>query len=203
VPVSQNDTTYKERFEAMSLTNIACARCANGNHYTSRFCVSCGLPLGAKPDAEAGIDALGPYEAPEPADADTSRLILDLVQRAGFEASPSSYGWRVVVPMPLDRRQAVYLGHAGVDREGRSLLSLVSVCGPANDRDARVLLKLNARSVEGHFAIKVLRGEEYFVVIENLASGAVDQLDPAQLIRRIAEKADGLEERLSRGLDLY
>jgi hypothetical protein len=162
------------------------------------------LPLGsASPDAGAGLDALGPYEAPEPADADTSRLIDELVARSGYEASPAGHGWRMVVSLQLDRRQAVYVGHAGTDPEGRSILSLVSVCGPANDRDTRALLKLNARSVEGHFAIKVLRGEEYFVVIENLASDSAAQLDAAALVRRIAEAADGLEERLSRGRDLY
>ena len=60
----------------------------------------------------------------------------------------------MVVPLELDRRQAVYVGHAGTDTEGCAILSLVSVCGPANERDTRILLKLNARSVEGHFAIK-------------------------------------------------
>jgi len=80
---------------------------------------------------------------------------------------------------------------------------MVSVCGPVNDRDCRTLLKLNARIVEGHFAIKVLRGEEYFVVIENLPAESADLLDAAGLVRRIAEIADGLEDRLSRGLDLY
>lgn len=188
----------------MSSSTIACARCTLGNHFSSRFCVGCGLPLGAAtPDAEAGLDALGPYEAPEPADADTSRLIHAIAQGCGFEASPSSHGWRLTVPLQLDRRQAVYLGYAGTDPEGRSILSLVSVCGPANDRDTRILLKLNARSVEGHFAIKVLRGEEYFVVIQNLASESAAQLDASGLVRRIAEAADGLEDRLSRGLDLY
>ena len=53
---------------------------------------------------------------------------------------------------------AVYAGPAGTDAEGRAIMMLVSVCGPVNDRDCRVLLKLNARSVEGHFAIRVLRG---------------------------------------------
>jgi hypothetical protein len=188
----------------MSSSTIACARCTLSNHFSNRFCVCCGLPLGAAtPDAEAGLDVLGPFEAPEPADANTMRLIHEITVRSGFEASPSSHGWRMTVPLPLDRRQAVYLGYAGTDPEGRSILSLVSVCGPANDRDTRILLKLNARSVEGHFAIKVLRGEEYFVVIENLASDSVVQLDATGLVRRIAEAADGLEDRLSRGLDLY
>lgn len=188
----------------MSLSTIACARCALGNHPSNRFCSGCGLPLGSvQPDAGAGTDALGPYEAPEPDDPDTVLLIRKFVSRAGHEASPSGHGWRMIVPLELDRLQAVYLGYAGTDPEGRAILSFVSVCGPANDRDARILLKMNARSVEGHFAIKVLRGEEYFVVIENMPAGTVETVDAAGLVRRIAEAADGLEDRLSRGRDLY
>ena len=188
----------------MAWTTIACARCTTSNQHSSRFCVGCGLPMGAvMPDADAGSDALGPYEAPEPADPDLTRNLRELVAHSGYEAGPSSHGWRMVVPLQLDRKQAVYLGYAGTDREGRSLLSLVSVCGPANDRDARILLKLNARSVEWHFAIKVLRGEEYFVVIQNLVTDSLGQIDAGGLVRRIAEAADGLEDRLSRGLDLY
>src|SRR5260370_21957068 len=98
----------------------------------------------------------------------------------------------MVVPLELARRQAVYVGHAGTDPEGRAILSLVSVCSPANDRDARILLKLNARTVEGHFAIRVLRGEEYFVVIENVPAEAIDRFDAPGLIRRIAATADRL-----------
>jgi len=183
---------------------IVCARCTVANHPSTRFCEKCGLPLGsALPDADAGADALGPYEALDPEDADTPRLIRELVDRCGYSAVPSGHGWRMDVPLQLDRRQAVYVGHAGTDPEGRSILSLVSVCGPANQRDARRLLKLNARVVEGHFAIKLLRGEEYFVVIDNLAADAANRVDAARLVRRIAEVADGLEDRLSRGLDLY
>lgn len=187
----------------MALT-IVCARCVLANHPSNRFCSGCGLPLGAvQADAGAGNDALGPYEAPEPDDPDSARLIREFVGRAGYEAGPSSHGWRMVVPLQLDRQQAVYLGYAGTDPESRPILSFVSVCGPANDRDARILLKMNARSVEGHFAIKVLRGEEYFVVIENLPADAVEAFDAGGLVRRIAEAADGLEDRLSRGRDLY
>jgi hypothetical protein len=188
----------------MNVSIIACARCTTGNHLSARFCAACGLPLGAAtPDAEAGADALGPYEAPEPADPDTARLLRHLVERSGYEAGPSGHGWSLTVPLALDRRQAVYAGYAGTDPEGRSILSLVSVCGPASDRDARILLKLNARTVEGHFAIRQLRGEEYFVVIENVPAESVERLDPAGLVRRIAQIADGLEDRLSRGRDLY
>ena len=49
----------------------------------------------------------------------------------------------------------------------------------------------------------MLRGEEYFVVIDNLAVDMLKSIDAARLVRRVAEVADGLEDRLSRGRDLY
>jgi hypothetical protein len=125
------------------------------------------------------------------------------VKKTRHDANASGRGWQIVVPLRLDRKQAVYVGPAGTDTEGRTFLSFISVCGPDNDRDCRTLLKLNARFVEGHFAIRVLRGEEYFVVIENLPVDALHGIDAQGLVRRVAELADGLEDRLSRGRDLY
>ncbi len=188
----------------MTVITIVCARCTLANHVSERYCSCCGLPLGAVlADAGAANDALGPYEQPDPADPDVARLIRDFVRRGGYELTPSGQGWQAVVPLRLDRRQAVYLGPAGTDAEGRSFLTLVSVCGTVNDRDCRTLLKLNARIVEGHFAIRVLRGEEYFVVIDNLPAETLPSIDAPGVIRRIAELADSLEDRLSRGADVY
>jgi hypothetical protein len=105
---------------------------------------------GFQPDAGAGSDALQPYESLEPADPDLTQLIQEFVKHSRYDASPSGRGWQVVIPLRLDRRQAVYAGRAGTDAEGRAILMLVSVCGPVKDRDCRALLKLNGRSVEGH-----------------------------------------------------
>ncbi len=188
----------------MPTITIICARCTMANLESDRFCAACGLPLGGvQADAGVGVEALGTYEAPEPADPDVERLIREFVARSGFDVLTSGRAWRVTVPSRLDRKQAVYIGPAGTDAEGLTLLSLVSICGPANDRDCRILLKHNARMTDGHFAIRVLRGEEYFVVIENLAVEAAATADPQSIIRRVAAMADGLEDRLSRGRDLY
>ena len=188
----------------MPFPTSACARCATGNHLSERFCTACALPLGAAtPDAEAALDALGPFEAPEPTEVDAATILREFVARSGLEAVPARQGWRLHVDLRLDRHQAVYVGRAEGDHRGRTLLSLVSVCGPATDRDARGLLKLNALAVEGHYAIKTLRGEEYFVVIQNFDAEDANRLDAGALIRRIAEAADTLEDRLSRGRDLY
>ncbi len=188
----------------MPTTTKACARCTTTNHAATRFCSGCGLPLGAaEADAGAWIDVLGPYEQPEPADADLTRQIRDFVARAGYEAKPTGSNWRIDVLLPMGRKQAVYLGDAGIDADERAIVSLVSISGTANDRDPRILLKLNARTVEGHFAIKVLRGEEYFVVVRNLPALALEQADAVRVVTRIAETADGLEDRLTRGRDLF
>lgn len=188
----------------MPAITIVCARCTLANHGSARFCADCGLPLGGV-QADAGVwaDALGTYEAPEPADPDVERLIREFVTRSGFDVVPSSHGWQLTVPARLDRKQAVYIGPAGTDAEGRALLSLVSICGPANDRDLRILLKMNARMTDGHFAIRVLRGEDYFVVVENVPVEGASTLDSQSVVRRIAHLADGLEDRLSRGRDVY
>ena len=155
------------------------------------------------PDVQAGRDAIDPHEESDPADPDVQGMVRDLAIRSGYESHPMGSGWRVVVPIRTDRRQAVYVGPAGADKEGRIIFSLVSVCGPARDRDARRLLRLNARMVEGSFAIKMLRGEEYFVVVSNLAAAEVENVEASSLCRRIAEIADGLEDALSRGADVY
>ncbi len=187
----------------LSIT-IGCARCTHANHPSERFCDCCGLPLGsAEPDSEASLDALGPYEAPEPADQGVEAALRDLVLRAGVPAAPAGHGFRLVVPLRPGRKQAVYIGPAGSDPDDRPIVAFASVCGPANARDTRNLMMLNARVVEGHFAIRVLRGEEYFMVIHNVPVALIPQLDAERVVQRIAQTADRLEERLSRGRDDY
>ena len=157
-----------------------------------------------KPTPARASHRWGRTEAPEPADLDMRVCAAGFGSAADFDSQPAGHGWRIDVPLHLDRRQAVYLGYAGVDVEGlRVARARLGVRAGQRPRTRGKLLKLNAHTVEGHFAIRVLRGEEYFVVIENLPADAVDRLDPSPIVRRIAVTADSLEDRLSRGKDLY
>ncbi len=188
----------------MTAFTILCARCTVANHNSNRFCDTCGLPLGAaEADADAGLDALGLYEAPDWADADLTPAVRNFVERSAFDFRPCGHGWCLTVPQESGRKQAVYVGATGTDSEGRTIVSLVSVCGPANVRDARIVLMLNARTVEAHFAVKVLRGEEYFVVVHNRPAALLAEVEPGPLVERVARLADGLERRISAGGDLY
>jgi hypothetical protein len=188
----------------MKSFTIGCARCTTPNHPSERYCRCCGLPLGsAEADADISLDPLGPYEAPDPADNHVNAVVLDLVRRSEQPASPSGHGWRLVVPARSDRKQAVYVGYSGINSDDSPLITLVSVSGPANERDARTLLKWNARVYNGHFAVRVLRGEEYFVFLHNLEAALVPHVQIPSLVQHIARTADQLEDRLSRGRDLY
>jgi hypothetical protein len=183
---------------------LLCARCTRPNLETSRFCDRCGLPLGApEADASAVHDVFGASESPEPGELPIDRALHELAARSGFEAQPFGSGWCLSVELPLDRRQAVFLGPAHIDAAGRTLLGLVSVCGPANERDTRTLLKLNARMADAHFAIRVLRGEEYFVVIQHIGLDQAGAIDIERLVESMARLADGLEDRLTRGRDRF
>lgn len=184
---------------------FVCARCAIENDAANRTCKACGLPLGAmRADPHAGRDAIDPYEEPDADDPDVDRLIRQFAARSGFRDEPSGNGRRVIVPLSHERLQAVYLSYAGRDADDRPIVALVSVCGPAFDRDTRNLLRLNARIVEGCFAIKSLRGEEYCVVVRNLtaAEAEAESTDAAAIVARIARLADSLERRLSKD-DIY
>ena len=181
-----------------------CARCPTVNPVASRFCAGCGLPLGAaEADAGAWVDLLGPDDGPESADPEVARLVREFVGRSGADIRSVGANWRLDVLLPMGRKQAVYVGEAGIRAEAGAIVTLVSISGTANDRDPRLLLKWNARRVDGHFAIQVLRGEEYFVVIRNLAADELAGLDARSVVRRIAETADNLEDRLTRGRDLF
>lgn len=187
-----------------AITTPPCARCTTPNPVATRFCAGCGLPLGAaEADAGAWIDALGAADTPEFVDPDVARRVRDFVTRAGCDAQPSGANWRLDVLLPMGRKQAVFVGDAGIGTAGETVVSLVSISGTANDRDPRILLKWNARTVDGHFAIKVLRGEEYFVVIRNILIEALATTDATQVVFRIAATADNLEDRLTRGRDLF
>lgn len=188
----------------MPFLTISCARCTSENAPAIRHCESCGLPLGsAEPDADAAFDALGPYEAPEPTAADSRRLARRMAEESGFRTSPAPNGWRCDVPLRLDRRQAVFVGPAALGPGSEAGVSLVSICAPANVRDALELLKFNTHATLAHYAVKVLRGESYFVLVANLTAPQLPTVEPRALVLGMAELADGLEGRLSRGRDLF
>ena len=102
--------------------------------------------------------------------------------RSGLEVVTSGHGW-AYVSSRLDRKQAVYIGRPAPMPTAWPCLAGVDLRAGQRPRLPH-LLKHNARMADGHFAIRVLRGEEYFVVIENLAVEAATAIDPQAMMPR-------------------
>jgi hypothetical protein len=176
-----------------------CPRCGSRNHPSSRFCVGCGALLEAG-RADATLQPSAPPE--EPSD-ETVALVARLAERCGRPVETTPFGFRVKIDLGDDRQQSVHVGFGGQDDAGRDLVTLLSVCGRADDRTAQVLLKRNARIVAGHFAIRTLAGEEHFVVVANRVAGGPGLEDIGDLISKLAREADLVESQLTAGADVY
>ena len=195
--------TPRSRELAMMAVTFACARCARPNHPSTRSARAAACPSGTAQARRRGRPRRpGPLRGPRPGRPRPVPSCATWSPGAGSRRprSATAGGWSsrcrstAAGRLPRPRRDR---------RRGPALIGLVSVCGPANDRDARLLLKLNARAVEGHFAIKTLRGEEYFVVVRTILAESPRPNRRRRPRPRIAQAADGLEDRLSRGRDLY
>jgi hypothetical protein len=154
-------------------------------------------------EAAGAERAVEPPAPPEEPNDQTVALVAQLAEGCGRPAEPTQFGFRVQVPVANDRLQSVHVGFGGKDDEGRDLVTLLSVCGKVDDRTAHVLMKRNARMVEGQFAIRTLGGEEYFVVVANRVAGRPGLEDIGDLISKLAREADLVESQLTAGADVY
>ena len=143
----------------MRIVTIVCARCTLANHVSDRYCAACGLPMGSlQPDA--GARQRRARALREPRARRSRRDAADRrIREANASRSQPVRSRMAACCSAAARSQASGLRRASRDRRrGRAMMGLVSVCGPVNDRDCRTLLKLNARIVDGHFAVRGLAG---------------------------------------------
>ncbi len=107
-------------------------------------------------------------------------------------------GTRYVASVELadDRRQHVYIE---ATNGGERLLTIYSVCGPANAEYCGEALRLNASIVHGALAIREIEGTPHFVMLNNYPRATVDAEEIRQSVLDAALHADALERRLTGG----
>jgi hypothetical protein len=179
---------------------IVCAHCQTSNLRAARYCVQCGHLLGEPASSAAEPE---PNESPEVAADATLERIRAIVLRSGHECTQTRVGYRLRVKLDGNRGQTVHVLFGGKDDSGDDLISFLSVCGAADERNARVLLKRNSRMLHGHFAIRTMNGQEYFVVQANQLAESADELKVKNTLAYLAQQADHIEAQLSKGRDLY
>ncbi len=118
-----------------------------------------------------------------------------LIQQGGRDQ------FRVIVPVPGDRLQEVYL-EVVLGRKKERLLSVYSVCAPADARHYEFALKLNAELTYGGLSIREVNGAPMFVMTRAYSRGHVTPSDIRAAVQEIARRGDWVEQQLT-STDLF
>ncbi len=177
-----------------------CNACKFENTSGTKFCIQCGLALAA--DAQGG-DELAPNPNPEVMQAETEALLKRVAHESGFDHKETAAGHRITVSLGGDRKQRVHVTFNGHDDEGHDIISFLSICGEFDAKHVESLMRANAKLLYGAFAVRTIKGKDYFVMTSNQLAETADLQEIRKILFEVARRADGVEERISGGKDVF
>lgn len=118
-----------------------------------------------------------------------------LVQQGGRDQ------FRILVPVPGDRLQEVYI-EVSEGRKRERLLRVYSVCAPADPKNFEFALRTNSELTHGGLSIREVHGAPMFVMTRTFARSTVAPSDLRAAVMEIARRGDWVEQQLT-SIDLY
>ncbi|MHB1559045.1 MAG: protein kinase domain-containing protein [Isosphaeraceae bacterium] len=109
--------------------------------------------------------------------------------------------FRIIVPLPCDRLQEVVV-EATEAPNGDPILTVFSVCAPADPAYFQYALRLNAQLTYGSISVHDVLGSPMFVMSRTFSLDTVHADDLRGAIVEIARRSDGIEKQLTR-MDQY
>ena len=104
--------------------------------------------------------------------------------------------WRVLLKVPGDRLQEVRIEVAEGHRNQR-LLTVYSVCCPAEPGHYEFALKLNAKLTHGSLSVREVDGQPMFVMARVYPGGNVGPDEVRTAVNEIAKSSDWVEQQLT------
>jgi serine/threonine-protein kinase len=132
---------------------------------------------------------------------DTETLVRESVEGLDCFVQGARDHFRVLVKLPRNRLQEVYV-EVGQGRHKERLLSVFSVCCPADPRHYEFALKLNAELTYAGLSVRVVNGEPMFVMSRAYSRAHADAAQVHAAIREIAKRSDWVEQQLTQA-DVY
>ena len=132
---------------------------------------------------------------------DTEGLLRESVEGLDCFIQGARDHFRILFKLPNDRLQEVYL-EVGQNRHNERLLSVFSVCCPAELRHYEFALKLNAEMTYGGLSIREVNGQAMFVMTRTFPRGHVHPDDIRAALVDIARRSDWVEQQLTHA-DVY
>jgi serine/threonine-protein kinase len=132
---------------------------------------------------------------------DTESLIRESVQGLDCFIQGCRDTFRVIMTLPGDRLQEVIIEAAEENQQER-LLSVFSVCGPADPGHYEYALKLNSHLTYGSISVHDVLGTPMFVMSRTFLRDTVSPEDLRHALLEIARRSDRIEKELTR-MDQY
>jgi len=132
---------------------------------------------------------------------DPRQLVRTVATSAGWQITEGETEWQLVIAVGTLRKQTVSVTFDSEDNDGNKVIRFTSVCGPANEKHAMVLLRYNRKMVHGAFAIEPSDAGDMIVVRGNQLAETADALEVTRMVTAIAWQADKVEEKLLQGED--
>ncbi len=162
-----------------------------------------GLCLAKDPDARfaSAEDLIEKLSSAIAQLRDTEGLLRESVEGLDCFIQGARDHFRILFKLPNDRLQEVYL-EVGQNRHNERLLSVFSVCCPAEPRHYEFALKLNAEMTYGGLSVRNVNGQDMFVMTRTFPRGHVHSDDVRAALIDIARRSDWVEQQLTHA-DVY
>ena len=132
---------------------------------------------------------------------DTEGLVRESLEGLDCLIQGARDRFRVIVPVPGDRIQEVYI-EVAQGRKNERLLQVYSVCAPADPRHYEFALKLNAELTIGGLSVREVNDHPMFVMTRTYQRGHVTPADIRAAVTEIARRGDWVEQQLT-STDVY
>lgn len=132
---------------------------------------------------------------------ETESLVRESVEGLHCFIQGGRDNYRIMFPLPNDRLQEVYL-EVTQSPQGHRLLSVFSVCGPAEPKHFEFALKMNDKLTYGSLSIRTVNGQPMFVMTRTFSRDLVCAADIRAALLEIARRGDHVEQQLTNA-DLY
>ncbi|HEX8200134.1 MAG TPA: serine/threonine-protein kinase [Isosphaeraceae bacterium] len=128
---------------------------------------------------------------------DAEGLVRDSLRGLDGQVQGEDGRYRVLLALHGGRRQEVFI-EVAAGRIGQQLLTVYSVCGPADPAHFEFALKLNAELSYSGLSVREVAGRPMFVMTRSYPRGHVSPAEIRAVLLEIARRGDWVEEQLTR-----
>jgi serine/threonine protein kinase len=132
---------------------------------------------------------------------DTESLVNESVEGLNCFVQGARDNYRILFPLPNDRLQEVYI-EVSLGKKGERLLSVFSVCGPADPKHYEFALRMNEKLTYGSLSIRDVNGQPMFVMTRTFSRDNVCAADVRAALLEMAKRGDYIEQQLT-DADVY